>query len=176
MQFVVKQCMVKRKKNHFVCVHEGEDAKRIVIKQVFGEVEEMQQDFSEIYAQIPVVDCRSVGRNMYEVPIYGVTLGKHFAQSSGLVHLPQTHDLQTKSGMRATYGVECRTHDVYNSENFFFVHEKILRAYLEKHKLVMIWAVWGERELSYKRLMEASHKGELDRFSHGDFQTIVQFK
>ena len=108
--------------------------------------------------------------------MHGITLGKQFAQRCGLVHLPQTHDLQTKDGVRATLGIACRAHDFNNSERFLFVREDILRTYLRKHDLAMVWAVWGERELSYKQIERARPGGDLAGLSHSDFQAAIGFK
>lgn len=152
------------------------DLQRIVVKHVFEEVEEMRQEFRKFRAWIPVLDFGFEGRNVDNLPMHGVTLGKQFAQSSGLVHLPQTHDLQGKDGLRATRGVACRGHDFNNGESFFFVREDILRAHLKKCDLAMVWAVWGERELSYKQMERARPDGDLAGLSHGDFQTIIRFR
>ena len=152
------------------------DLNRIVVKQVFEEVEEVKQDFRKFRAWIPVLDSGWEGRNVDNLPVHGITLGKQFAQSSGLVHLPQTHDLQTKDGQRATHGVVCKAHDFNNSERFFFVREEILRTHLKKHELAMVWAVWGERELSYKQMERARPDGDLAGLSHGDFQAVIRFK
>ena len=113
---------------------------------------------------------------MDNVPVHGVTLGKQFAQSSGLAHLPQTHDLQTKEGVRVTHGIAFRPNDFNNSEHFFFVREDILQAYLKKSDLAMVWAVWGERELSYKQMNRAHPDGDLAGFSHGDFQVVIRHR
>jgi hypothetical protein len=153
-----------------------DDWERIGKKDVIEEVEEVQQDFRKFRVWTPVVDFGWEGRNIENVPMHGITLGKKFAQSSGLVHLPQTYDLQTKDGVRATHRVARRTHDFNNSESFFFVREDILRTYLKKHNLAMVWAVSGERELSYKQMERARPDGDLAGLSHGDFQTIIKFK
>lgn len=152
------------------------DLNRIVVKHVFEEVDEVKQDFRKFRAWIPVLDFSWEGRDVDNRALHGITLGKQFAQSSALVHLPQTHDLQMKDGQRATHGVACNAHDFNNSERFFFVREAILRAYLKKHKLAMVWAVWGERELSYKQMERAQPDGDLAGLSHGDFQTVTLFK
>jgi hypothetical protein len=153
-----------------------DDLKRIVSTEMIAEVEEVQQDFRKFRTWTPVVDFGWEGRNVDNVPVDGITFGKQFAQSCALVHLPQTHDLQTKDGVRATYGVARRAHAFNNSESFFFIREDILRAYLKKRDLAMVWAVWGERELSYKQMERARSDGDLAGLSHGDFQAIIRFK
>jgi hypothetical protein len=154
----------------------ADDLKRIVSKEVIVDVEEVQQAFRKFRPWTPVVDFDWEGRNVDNVPVHGIALGKQFAQSSGLVHLPQTHDLQTRNGVRATHGVAHRAHDFNNSESFFFIRDDILRAILKKHGLAMVWAVWGERELSYKQMERARPDGDLAGLSHGDFQAVIRFK
>ena len=152
------------------------DLNRIVVKHVIEEVDEVKHDFRKFRVWIPVLDFSWEGRNVDNVPVHGVTLGKQFAKSAGLVHLPQTHDLQMKNGLRATRGIARRAHDYNNSESFFFVRQEVLRSYLKKRDLVMVWAVWGERELSYKQMERARPDGDLAGLSHADFQEVIRFK
>jgi len=154
----------------------GDDLKRIVSKVVIEDMEEVQQNFRKIRTWSPVIDFGWEGGNVDNVSVHGVTLGKQFAQGSGLNHLPQTHDLQTKEGVRATHGVSRRAHDINNRESLFFIREDILRVHLKKHDLAMVWAVWGERQLSYKQMERARPDGDLAGLSHGDFQTVIRFK
>jgi hypothetical protein len=152
------------------------DMQRMVVKHVFEEVEEVRQDLRKFSAWIPVLDFGWEGRKVDNVPVHGITLGKQFAQSSDLIHVPQTHDLQTKAGLRATHGIAFRAHDFKNSESFFFVHQDILRAHLKKHDLAMVWAVWGERELSHKQMVRTRPDGDLAGHSRGEFQAVIRFK
>ena len=152
------------------------DLKRIVSKQVIEEGEEVRQEFRKFRVRIPVLDFGWEGRNVDNVSMHGIMLGKQFAQSARLVHLPQTHDLQTRDGVRATQGVAFRPYDFNNCERFFFIREEILRAYLKKHDLALVWAVWGERELSQKQMDRARPDGDLAGLSHADFQAIIRFK
>jgi hypothetical protein len=39
-----------------------------------------------------------------------------------------------------------------NSERFFFIREAILKALLQKHRWALVWAIWGERQLSSKQM------------------------
>lgn len=148
---------------------------RVVRRDRMVEVEEVRQEFRKFRTLIPVHDFSSVGRNVDNVPVHGITLAKQLAQSAGLVHLPQTHDLQTKDGARATYGLALHPQDFSNSERFFFVRESILRTLLQKGGFSLIWAVWGERELSYKQMERALPDGDLARSSHADFQSVHRF-
>jgi hypothetical protein len=124
---------------------------------------------------IPVVDFGWEGRKVDNIPIHGITLAKQFAQTAALVHLPQTYDLQTKEGIRATYGIALRSNDFNNSEHFFFIRENILRTLLKKRGLSLVWAFWGERELSNKHTARATPDGDLAGLSYADFQAVHRF-
>lgn len=149
---------------------------RIVSKNVTEDVEVVKRDMRTFRTWSPVVDFGWGGRDVESVHVSGVTLGKQIAKSEGLVHLPQTHDFQTKSGIRATLGVNHKPDDINNTERFFFIREEVLRAYLKKRKLVMVWAIWGERELSYKQIDRARPGGDLAGLSHADFKKVIRFK
>lgn len=150
-----------------------DDLKRVVRQERMVKVEETQKDLHKLQTLIPVYDLRLVGRSVDNLPISGITLAKQLAQGAKLIHLPQTYDLQTKNGERATYGVVARPHDFKNSQKFFFVRESILQEILRKHKLSLVWAIWGERELSYKKMMAAKSGGET---LYANFQSCHLYK
>src|SRR5258706_15776521 len=60
------------------------------------EVEEVQSEIRAFRAIVPVIDFRWEGRNIDGQHTTGICLAKMLARSSGLHHLPETHDLQTK--------------------------------------------------------------------------------
>jgi hypothetical protein len=85
-----------------------DDLARVVRQYRIVEVEELQQEFRKFRTLIPVHEIGWEGRNVDNVSVHGTTLAKQLAQYAELVHLPQTHDLQTKDGVRATYGIAYR--------------------------------------------------------------------
>jgi hypothetical protein len=145
---------------------------RVVRRDRIVEVEEVHKDLRKFRAFIPVVDFRWEGRNVEGLPIHGAGLAKQLALSAGLVHLPQTHDLQTKDGIRATYGIAFQRQNFHNSEQFFFIRENILRDLLRERACGLVWAVWGERELSYKQLERARSVHNSVEPSYANFQAI----
>jgi hypothetical protein len=152
-----------------------DDLARVVRRDRLVEVEDVQRDFRKFRTIIPVHDFTWEGRNVENVSIHGITLAKQLAQSVGLIHLPQTHDVQTKDGVRATYGIAFRPKDYGNSERFFFIRENVLRTLLQKHGWSLVWAVWGERDLSYSHIERAQQGGDLAGLSHADFQSVHRF-
>ena len=152
-----------------------EDLKRVVRHDRLVEVEEVQRETRKFRTLIPVHNLSWERRNVDSIPVHGITLAKRLAQSAGLVHLTQTHDLQTKEGIRATYGIAFRPQDFNNSQRFFFIRENILRTLLENLGLSLVWALWGERRLSYKQMERARPDGALAGLSHADFQAVHHF-
>jgi hypothetical protein len=150
-----------------------EELARVTCRNRMVEVEEVQQEFRKFRALIPVHDLNFVGRNVDNVSIHGITLAKQLAKSAALVHLPQTFDLQTKNGVRATYGIAVHGQDFANSQRFFFIREQVLRTIIRKHQSYLVWAVRGERELSYKKMLAARSGGEV---SQGNFQSAHLYK
>ena len=152
-----------------------DDLARVVRRDRMIEVEEVRRDVRKFPTIIPVHDFSWEGRNVDNVSIHGISLAKRLAQSARLVHLPQTHDLQTKQGIRATYGIAFQPKEFNNNERFFFIRENILRALLDKHGWSLVWAIWGERQLSYKHVERARAGGDLAGHSYAGFQSVHRY-
>jgi hypothetical protein len=152
-----------------------EDLVRVEVRDRFVEVEEVRSDVRRSRSIIPAVHLTWEGRDVENRSTGGITLTKQLARSAGLVHLPQTLDLETKQGIRATYGIVARPHDFNNSQRFFFIRKDILDSLLRKHGLSLVWAVWGERELSYGQLDRARQSGNLAGQAYGNFQAVYRY-
>ncbi len=148
------------------------DLARLEVRNRMVEVDETHQEFRKFRSMIPVCDFYLAGRLVDNVPTSGDVLAKELAQSAGLVHLPQTHDLQTRDGIRATYGTAVRAGDFNNTQTFFYIREHILTRLLQKLRMSLVWAVWGERQLSYKQIERARPGGDLAGFGHENFQSV----
>jgi hypothetical protein len=148
---------------------------RVVQRDRMVEIEEVQQDTRSFRTLFPVVEFGWEGHNVDNAPLHGICLAKHLAQGVKLVNLPQTHDLQTGDGVRATYGTALRPHDFKNSQRFFYVRESILRTFLRKNDLSLVWAVWGEREPSGDSIERFKREGKIDNLPRGDFQAVYRF-
>lgn len=112
-------------------------------------VEEVEQCFRNFRTIIPVHDFASERRSVDNVSVDGITLAKKLAQGAGLVHLSQAPDLQTRDGIRATYGIAFQPNKFNNCERHFFIREDILQTLLKEDRLSLVWAFWGERQVSY---------------------------
>ncbi len=151
-----------------------EELKRMVHRNRMVEVEEMRRETKRFRPLIPVYDLEFEPHDVDDIPVRGITLAKQLAQAANLVNLPQTHDLQSVEGGRATYGVTFQPQDWNNSERFFFVRESVLRTILKKQDRRLVWAVWGERELSLDQIKNVRRE-DLADLQDGDFQNIYRY-
>jgi hypothetical protein len=152
-----------------------EELARLVHRSRMIEVEEVRRETKRFRPLIPIYDLEFEPHDVDDVPIRGITLAKQLAQGANLFNLPQTHDLQTADGVRATYGVTFQPQDWNNGERFFFIRESVLRAILKKRDWRLVWAVWGERELSVDQIKNVS-RDDLADLQDGDFQRIYRYK
>jgi hypothetical protein len=126
-----------------------EDLERIEVREMPVEVEEINREYAKYTALIPVCDF---GWGVYHTSVNdagnATTLAKEITADLELIGQPQTFDLFTKDGVKATCNVSDQSNDYNNHQAMFFIRENLLKTYLEKCNLVLIWVIWGEREYS----------------------------
>lgn len=127
-----------------------EDLERIEVREEMIEVEEVNREYAKYNALIPVCDFdwwgyQSAANDAGNTP----TLAKEITSDLELIGQPQTFDLFTKDGRRATFNVSDFSNDHNNHQTMFFIKKNLLKKYLDKHGQVLIWAIWGEREYPY---------------------------
>lgn len=79
---------------------------------------------------------------------YATTLAKEIALDLNLIGQPQTFDLFTQDGTRATRCVSDGRDDYHNNQSLCFIREELLRRYLKNNDCSLIWAFSGERSHS----------------------------
>ena len=79
---------------------------------------------------------------------YPTILAKEIASDLNLIGQPQTFDLFTQDGTRATRCVSAGRDDYHNNQSQCFIREELLRNYLKNNDYSLIWALWGERSYS----------------------------
>jgi hypothetical protein len=149
---------------------------RLVPRTHEVEVDEIERETETLQVMMPVLDFGWEGRTIEEVSVNGEVLAKELAAAASLVHLPQTLDLQTINGNRATCGFAFNRKDFNNTQGVFYIREDVLREILDKLNLHLVWAVWGERELSYKQMHRAAPDGDLAGYHHADFQAVYRYQ
>lgn len=137
------------------------------------EVEEVKRDYAKFNALIPVCDF---GWEGYQTTASdagrATTLAKEISSDLELIGQPQTFDLFTKDGVKATFNVSDQSNDFKNRQSMFFIKENLLRTYLEKNDLVLIWATWGERGYSSAQINKLFHGPDRPEQSHAVFSFV----
>ena len=139
----------------------NEDLKRVEVRELPVEVEEVQKEHMKFDVHIPVCDF---GWESYHTVAskagFATTLAKEIALDLGLIGQPQTFDLYTAKGVRATYNVSDQSNDVRNMQSMFYIKGDLLENYLKKNSLTLVWAIWGERAYSSNIINNLSYSSD----------------
>jgi hypothetical protein len=136
-----------------------EDIERIEVREIPVKVEEERQDILTYTALIPVCDFRlECERSAANDDSFSTTLSKEIASGLDLIGQPQTVDLFTKQGVKATYYIDDDNDYFNNNQRFLYIKEDLLRKFLEENELALVWAVWGERKYSADRIIKFMSK------------------
>lgn len=139
----------------------NEDLKRVEVRELPVEVEEVQKEHIKFDAHMPVCDF---GWESYHTVAskagFATTLAKEIALDLELIGQPQTFDLYTAEGVRATYNVSDQSNDVRNMQSMFYIKKDLLEKYLRKNNLTLVWAIWGERAYSSNIINNLSHSSD----------------
>tara|TARA_B100000949_G_C14286867_1_gene454741 strand:- start:1286 stop:5629 length:4344 start_codon:yes stop_codon:yes gene_type:complete len=76
-------------------------------------------------------------------------VAKELVKYLELIDQPQTFDLLCKDG--GTASINIHYYDEYNNNHsLVYLRKDLLDKYLKKNKMKFVWAVWGERQVSFK--------------------------
>lgn len=151
-----------------------EELNRVEVRSVIVEQEEIRRKMKKCGALIPVREFGWEGRSLENESVHAITLAKDIARDLQLIGQPQTFDSFTKQGVRATFGVSERR-DYRNSQNLFLIREDLLKHYLKKKRLALIWAIWGEREYATKLAIKWREDNSRPEIAYKVYQTIKRF-
>ncbi|RJO61764.1 hypothetical protein C4544_01860 [candidate division WS5 bacterium] len=150
-----------------------EDLERIESRDVPIEVEEVNREFAEFNALIPVCDF---GWESYHTTAsdagHATTLAKEITSDLELVGQPQTFDLFTKYGVKATCGFSDHSDDYGNHQTMLFIRESLLKDYLKRNALTLVWAIWGEREYSTDQFNKLFHGPNHPEQAYAVYSTV----
>ena len=154
-----------------------EDLERIEEREVSVEVEEVKREYAKFNALIPICEF---GWEGYQTAAsdagHATTLAKEITSDLELIGQTQTFDLFTKDGVKATCNVSDQSNDFNNHQRMFFIRENLLKTYLEKNNLVLIWAIWGEREYSSAQIDKLFHGPGRPEQSHAVFSFVKRYE
>jgi len=154
-----------------------EDLERIEVREMLVEVEEVKKEYAKFNALITVCSFGWEGyQTMASDSGHATLLAKEISSDLELIGQPQTFDLFTKEGVKATLNVSDQSNDFKNHQNMFFIRENLLKTYLEKNDLVLIWAIWGERGYSSAQINKLLHGPGRPEQSHAVFSFVKHYE
>lgn len=154
-----------------------EDFKRIEVRLMPVEVKEVKTEYAKFNTLIPVCDFGWEGYQTTAIDAgHATTLAKEIASYLELIGQPQTFDLFTKEGVKATFNVSDHSNDFNNKQNMFFIRENLLNTYLDKNNFVLIWAIWGERGYSSDRIKKLFHSPDHPEQSYVVFSFVKRYE
>lgn len=138
-----------------------EELERIETREILVEVDEVYQSIIPYNALIPVRDFSwESSRSAANDVGHTTTLAKEIALDLKLIGQPQTFDLVTSAGVKATCGVSNLRNDFSNGQSLFYLREELLRDFLKENELSLVWAVWGERRYSSNQVNKLFHSSD----------------
>ena len=157
-------------------ISEG-DLERIKVREMPAEVEDVKEVYAKFNALIPVCDF---GWEGYQTSAsdagHATTLAKEITSDLELIGQPQTFDLFTWGGIKATCNVSDQSKDINNNQSMFFIRENLLKMYLEKNDLALIWAIWGERGYSSAQINKLFSGPDRPEQSHAVFSFVKRYE
>ena len=120
--------------------------KRIEVREVVEEVDEIEREYASYKFLIPVCDFDWESyHSMVNDAGHATTLAKEISLELDLIGQPQTFDLFTKEGKRATLCISDRDNGYDNNQSIYFISEELLTTYLNNNSYSLIWVVQGDR-------------------------------
>ena len=154
-----------------------EDLERIEVREELAEIEELKRDYAIFNALIPV--C-GFGWEAYHTAAsiagHATTLAKEITSDLELIGQPQTFDLFTKDGVKATCNVSDQSNNFNNNQAMFFIRENLLKMYLEKNDMTLIWAIWGEREYSSNQIKKLFHGADRPEQPYAVYSFVKRYE
>lgn len=103
-------------------------------------------------------------------------VAKELANQLGLVSQPQTFDLLDQDGTAASINVYF--HNEYNNNHsLVYLRKDLLDKYLKDKKMKFVWAIWGERQLTFKTNERRTEFFTAHPFKdHQVFQKVIEYE
>ena len=150
-----------------------ESVKRIEIRDVPFEYENVEREYQKFNTFTPVCDLRIIdNQNLGNVTI----LAKEIAVDLGLIGKPQTFNLFTRKGEVGTLYFSHQRDNYNNNQFFFFIREDLLKSYLKDNNFSLVWAIWGERGYSSEQINKLFIEKNRPEQPYKVFQEVKHFK
>ena len=146
LSFVIgeKQVTVQRPKVEIITNDEGI---KFIRHDEMEEYQETQNEYETFQAIMPVCDLK---QDVTDGEVGSIsTLTKKLVLDMELIGQPQSFDLHTKCGEKASCLVSDKQEAYKNNHSIFYLKEDLLIKFMEENELSLIWAIWGERNYSF---------------------------
>lgn len=144
--FIINEKAVTRKRPK-VDVVMNEEGLSIVTLEEYEEYEELDREYKTFKAIMPV--C-SLMQNVTDSEAGNApSLTKNLAIDLELIAQPQSFDLFTKSGDKASHYVSYWEKGDKDRHSMYYLKKELLDSFMENNEMSLIWMIWGERNHSY---------------------------
>ena len=156
---------------------DDEDLNRIVVRGVPVEVAGVRKENAKFNALIPVCDFGWEGHQTAASDAgHATTLAKELTSDLGLIGQPQTFDLFTKAGIKATLNLAYQGKDFNNRQAMFFIRENLLKIFLEKNDFALVWVISGGREYSSDQIHKLFLGPNRPKQTHAVFSFVERYE
>ena len=149
-----------------------------VLQTVFREEEVEEKEKYEIL--IPVHRFSRSYEQTFESGGSCTILAKQLSNQLDLIGQPQTFDLFSHDGQRATISLQSRDENEEvekNAQHFLYIRKELLDQFLTNEDLELVWIIWGERQYSIStmaNLAPAYKSGEKKPWEV--FQSVITYE
>jgi len=152
-----------------------EEFKRLEIRKKKVLISRVKKKIKKLSALMPVCDLRTPGKTLYNEFTGGITLSKRFSEMLNLTTIPQSRDLKNSFEEKVTFQNSFQKGSFKDSERLFFLRKDQLDILLNSLNMSLVWAIWGERELSPAQY-ELWHLDKLENENpYSDFKQIFTY-
>lgn len=127
------------------------DGDKITAREEFpAEIEQNVSETKSFEVLMPVMDYdwESYHSDLNDAG-HTTVIAKEVANHLNLVNQPQTFDLFDSNGEIASANIDFHQ-DYNNYHNFVYLRKDLLDKFLRERNLRFVWAIWGERELTFR--------------------------
>lgn len=142
LSFVIGERVVTRQRPKVEIVINEQNVS-IITHDEMEEYEEVEREYKTFKAIMPV--C-SLSQDITDVEVASAhSLTKKLTTDMELIGQPQSFDLYTKCGKKATHYAFHKGKGYKGGHSMYYLKKDLLDNFMEKNDMSLIWGVWGER-------------------------------
>lgn len=179
-EFITAKKKIKIKKGepgYYPSVFWDTEGDEIGLRKEFpDEIEREVSEIKEFEVLMPVMEYNWEGYHSHLNDAgHSTIVAKEVANHLKLVNQAQTFDLFESNGDKASFNIYY--HDDYNNNHsLVYLRKDLLDKYLSENKLKFVWAIWGEREVTFKTNERRHEFFTAHPFKeHQVFQKVIEY-